>query len=143
MRELKAWWETKVNRVSEMASSSSFAFSVWHMSAMLALWGLWIMIPNGTFDTPPFQGMASLASSFTWGLVAVSVGVAKMHFVIVKKTISLAMLCMVTGYLWIVTGISFLFAVPSNTGGVTYIMLGFYEFWLYKRLTSRERERNG
>lgn len=133
------WWDVKVNRVSEMASSSSFAFSVLHMSLLLTLWGLWLVIPNGTFTGPPYTAMMTIAPAFTWGLVAMVIGIAKMHFVIVKKSISLAMLCLATGYIWIVTGISFAVSAPANTGAVTYIMLGLYELWLYKRLTAHER----
>jgi hypothetical protein len=124
-------------RISQLVSSSSYAYSAFHMSMLLTAWGLWLLLPNGTFDAEVFGTMQSLASEFTWGAVAFTLGVAKMHLIIVKKSISLALLCLATGYIWILAGISFLFSVPSNTGGVVYIMLGLHEFWLYKRLNNR------
>lgn len=141
MRAISLWWARSVERLSEIAGSSSFAYSAWHMSLLLAAWGIWLMIPNGTFDAGPvYATMDSMASSFTWGLVAFLVGGSKMHLVLAKKPISLAILCLVSGYIWVVTGLAFLTAAPSNTGWVVYSMLGFYEFWLYKRLSSRHND---
>lgn len=129
-----------MSRLVEMAESSSFAFVIWHLSLMMALWGTWLILPLGTFAGGPYQAMNTFASEFAWGLMALGMGLGKMHFVAAKKVISLSMLCLISGYLWIFVGVSFLFAVPSNTGGMVYLMLGLIEFWFYKRLQSRNTE---
>lgn len=136
-REFKGYWHNYVSRIAEMAESSSFAFPIWVLSFMMAVWGLWLVLPLGTFEGVPYYRMMSFASEMAWGVVAMGLGIGKMHFVTVKKTISLSILSLVSGYFWMLVGVAFLLAIPSNTGGVAYMFLGLLEIWFYKRLQSR------
>jgi len=95
------------------------------------------MILPGTFAGPPYDVMSLLASEFAWGGIAIVLGASKMHFVFCKKSISLSVLNLISGYFWLIVGVSFLMSSPMNTGAPVYMMLGFYEFWLYKRLAVR------
>jgi hypothetical protein len=125
------------DRVAEITDSNSYAFSIYHLSLLTFLWGIWLILPFGTFtNVASYEALAKLGSEFAFGVIAAGIAIAKIHFLILKKRISLALLCLMNGYLWILVGFSFFAANISNTGGLVYVMLGLYELWLYKRLNS-------
>lgn len=94
---------------------------------MLSPWG-------GIASTSGYAPMALLASEFTWGALATVLGGVNMHFVVVNKKISLAIFSMLLGYFWSLVGISFLIGNISSAGGVVYLMIALFNFWVYKRL---------
>lgn len=122
-------------RLSECLVGSGLIFGAWHFSFMALLWGLWILSPwGGTGGTAGYSPMNELASEFAWGSIAMILGACNMHFVIAKRRISLAIFSMLLGYFWSLVGISYLVGNISSAGGMVYLMIALFNFWVYKRL---------
>jgi hypothetical protein len=136
IRWLGNYYDLVVRRIGELMSGDSYAYSVYHMSLLMLVWGVWVVLPPDTFnDVPGYEQMARLASGFVWGTVAIILGACKMHFIMAHMRTHLSVFCLIAGFYWSLVGVSFLFADSVNTGGPVYLMLAVYEFWLYKKLT--------
>jgi hypothetical protein len=135
MNTIRQGFNVKVNRLSEMVGSNSYVFSAWLFGLMMLLWGFWLMLPFKTFtDSPVYYVLDNLAHEFTWGVIAFVIGAAIMHFIIKKLATEASIMCLAAGYFWSLVGAAFLIGDTGNTGGVVYLTLAVYHFWLYKRL---------
>jgi hypothetical protein len=100
----------------------------------MTFWGLWILITPETFNTSPsWNLMGQLASPFAWGASAVLMGVSKSHFIVKKNSASLYIVCLASGYYWMIVSAAILFSNWRSPGWTVYFFLGIYELWLYKK----------
>lgn len=135
MKNLREHMERIFDRVSDIVGRKSYLYSEFHLSIMMVLWGIWVWLPNGTFETAAgFASMGDFASAFAWGFVAVALGISRIKFLLHGHRISLSILTLMSGWFWLFVGLSFLLGDVSNTGFITYTSIGLYEFWMYRAL---------
>lgn len=135
MKNLREHMERIFDRVSDIVGRKSYLYSEFHLSIMMVFWGVWVWLPNGTFETAAgFASMGDFASAFAWGFIAVALGISRIKFLLHGHRISLSILTLMSGWFWLFVGLSFLLGDVSNTGFVTYTGIGLYEFWMYRAL---------
>ena len=123
------------DEVADIAYKDNFAYSELHFATLMFLWGLWVFWPTDTFSAAAgFELMSKSASPFLWGSAAITLGYSRIHCLLHRRRINLAVLSLISGWYWIFVASSFLISDAANTGFIVYVMLGLYQFWVYKSL---------
>jgi hypothetical protein len=126
------------SRILEILGSDSFAYSALHMSLVLFIFGAWsFATPDAFSENRGTDVMELIASSFTWGVVGMILAGMKITYLIDKCYEKLSMLSIVSAYYWFLVGVSFIIDKPTSAAGPLFMMLGLYEVWLYRKLSSR------
>lgn len=136
MSRIMEYVKAMVDRVVFLLSDDTFAYSIWHSSLLMVLWGIWMMLPfDIAASVEAYVTLGQFASPFTWGAIAFVIGVSRMHFITTHKKISVGLMSLIAGYVWTIVGIAFLVGNVANTGGIVYLMLGLYDFYVYKKVS--------
>lgn len=105
------------------------------MSAVaMTLWGLWLLFPWTTFNTPAYQLMSSLAPEIVWGVVMLFIGLVQFVYVTKGNIKHRKMSMQVASVVWIFIASNFAIARIESTAVPIYTVFATTTYWAASKL---------
>jgi hypothetical protein len=108
------------------------------------VWGFWVANPFWTvFDQAPlYDWMSRVMPEWSWGAIAIAVGLLMIHGVIRHSYGALITGALVGYFHWLAIAIMYLGADWQNTGGVTSFIISIYCGFIWLNITKNKEHLN-